>query len=520
MRETCWRWLLMQGSELYTRHPRGGSMRVITGIVTDTSGGIIPQANVSVANQETNESRQALTGPTGAFTIGPLRVGSYDLTVEKAGFKKRIWKGIEVHAQDRVRADVQMELGQISETVSVTAESPVLQSETSSLSKVVEERQVRELPLNGRNFQQLAWLSAGVSPDTRGRDRDSGFNSHGQAFTQNSFIIDGIDNNNNVMGMQDRKMQVVIPSLDAVAEFKVQTSNYTAEFGRNSGAVMIVSIKSGTNGFHGTAYEYLRNDIFDSRDTFNYVDRNGDGKADPAYLRQNQFGTTFGGPIRRNKTFFFGSWEGRRERYQQIDQAIVPTADERNGAFARSLAVINDPLTRQPFADNQIPRSRFDSTSLKLLDLWPQPNFTGSGTRNNFIRNPPWRVDRDNVDARIDHNVSDKDSIFGRVSIARFQSFRDSVFPEPARGGQGNDRAIDANPAKSVAFSYTRVLRPNMVNEFRYGFLRQVVDKRELTDEPFGDLTAKYGIRGLPVYGGLFGLPLFTLSGRFAYQGL
>src|SRR5258708_4950730 len=218
----------MQGPELYTRHPRGGSVRfhqltpvltlatrlmfaqqdmgVITGIVTDTSGGIIPQANISVVNQESNETRQALTGPTGAFTIGPLRVGSYDLTVEKAGFKKRIWKGIEVHAQDRVRADVQMDLGLISETVSVTAESPVLQSETSSLSKVVEERQVRELPLNGRNFQQLAWLSAGVSPDTRGRDRDSGFNSHGQAFTQNSFIIDGIDNNNNVMGMQDRKM--------------------------------------------------------------------------------------------------------------------------------------------------------------------------------------------------------------------------------------------------------------------------------------------------------------------------
>src|SRR5437763_713810 len=268
-------------SKVYTRHQKGVSMRfllftfiltfaarlilaqqdmgVITGIVTDTSGGVIAQVNVSVSNQETNETRQALTGPTGAFTLGPLRVGSYDLTVEKAGFKKRIWKGIEVHAQDRVRADVQMELGQISETVSVTAEAPILQSETSSLSQVVEERQVRELPLNGRNFQQLAWLTAGVSPDTRGRDRDSGFNSHGQAFTQNSFIIDGIDNNNNIMGMQDRKMQVVIPSLDAVAEFKVETSNYSAEFGRNSGALMIVSIKSGSNQFHGSGYEYLRN---------------------------------------------------------------------------------------------------------------------------------------------------------------------------------------------------------------------------------------------------------------------
>src|SRR5438034_3595975 len=193
--------------------------------------------------------------------------------------------------------------------------------------------------------------------------------------------------------MQDRKMQVVVPSLDAVAEFKVQTSNYSAEFGRNSGAVMIVSIKSGTNAFHGTAYEYLRNDIFDSRDAFNYVDRTGDGKADPPSLRQNQFGATFGGPIRRNKTFFFGSWEGRRERYQQSDLAIVPTPDERNGIFSRTLAVINDPLTRQPFANNQVPRNRFDATSSKLLDLWPQPNFADAGTRNNFIRNPPWKVD-------------------------------------------------------------------------------------------------------------------------------
>src|SRR6185436_20967802 len=154
------------------------------------------------------------------------------------------------------------------------------------------------------------------TPATGSRDRESGFNTHGQQMTQNSFLIDGIDNNNNVMGMQDRKMQVVVPSLDAVAEFKVQTINFSAEFGKNSGAVMIVSIKSGSNQFRGTAWEYLRNDIFDSRDAFNYVDRNGDGKADPAALRQNQFGATFGGRIVRNKTFFFASWEERRERYQ------------------------------------------------------------------------------------------------------------------------------------------------------------------------------------------------------------
>src|SRR5262245_11108468 len=367
-------------------------MGVITGVITDASGAAVPAARVTVINRETGETRTVKTSESGAYTVGPLRIGLYAVAVEKEGFKKSVQQDLELHAQDRVRADLKLEVGQMAESVSLVAEAALLQSETSSLAKVVEQHEVRGLPLNGRNFQQLAWLSSGVTPATASRDRDSGFNAHGQQMTQNSFLIDGIENNNNVMGMQDRKMQVVVPSLDAGAEFKVQTSNYSAEFGRNSGAVMIVSIKSGTNSFHGTAYEYLRNDIFDSRDTFNYVDRNGDGKADPASLRQNQFGTTFGGPIRRNKTFFFGSWEGRRERYQQIDQAIVPTADERNGAFSRSLAVINDPLTRQPFADNQIPHGRFDATAVKLLDLWPKPNFTGSGTRNNFIRNPPWRI--------------------------------------------------------------------------------------------------------------------------------
>lgn len=494
-------------------------MGVITGVVTDASGGVIPAARVTVVNRETSETRTVDTSDGGAYTVGPLRVGRYDVSVEKQGFKKAIEQDLELHAQDRVRADIKLEVGQIADSVSVTAETPLLQSETSSLATVIEQNEIRRLPLNSRNFQQLAWFASGVSPATQSRDRDSGFNAHGQQMTQNSFLIDGIDNNNNVMGMQDRKMQVVVPPLDAVAEFKIQTSNYTAEFGRNSGAVMIVSIKSGTNQFHGTAWEYMRNDIFDSRDTFNYVDRTGDGKADPNVLRQNQFGVSFGGPIRRNKTFFFADWEGRRERYQQTDLAIVPTASERNGIFATSLAVINDPLTRQPFAGNAIPRNRFDGTAAKLLELWPQANFSGSGTRNNFIRNPPWQVDRDNWDTRIDHNLSDNDKIFGRVSIARFRSFRDGVFPEPARGGQNNDRALDANPARSIAFSYTRIIRPTLLNEFRYGFLRQVVDKRELTSDAFADLTSKYGIQGIPANGRLFGLPQFTLSGRVSYQG-
>ncbi len=503
-----WLLLTLLGASVFAQQDMG----VITGIVTDASGSSIPGARITVTNSETNEVRIAESAGTGAYTVGPLRIGSYSLSVEKSGFKKSGVTGIQVSAQDRLRADIQLEVGQIADSIVVTAEAALLQSEESSLAHVVEQRQIRDLPLNSRNFQQLAWTSAGVTPSTRGRDRDSGFNSHGQAVTQNNFIVDGIDNNNNIMGMQDRKAQVVIPSLDAVAEFKVQTSNYSAEFGRNSGAVMIVSIKSGTNAFHGSAYEYLRNDFTDARDTFNYGPRN--------ILKQNQFGATLGGPVRRDKTFFFGSWEGFRQRQGQTDLAIVPTADEKNGIFSTRLATILDPVTGQPFSNNTIPRSRFDPTAAKLLDLWPAPNFAGSGTRQNFSANPPWNLNRDQVDARVDHNLSDNDKIFGRVSINRSDGLRSSIFAPPARGGQGNDRAVDKNSAHSAAFSWTRILRPTLINEFRYGFVRQLVDKRELSTESTAELTKRYGITGIPEDSQLRGLPQFTLSGGITYQGL
>ena len=495
-------------------------MGVITGVITDASGAAVPAAKVTAVNRATNETWPVETSETGTYTVGPMRIGSYNVQVEKAGFKKAIWEGIDLHAQDRVRVDFQLELGQLAESVVVTGEAPLLQSETSSLAHVVAQREVSSLPLNARNFQQLAWLTAGVIPATSSRDRESGFNAHGQPMTQNSFIIDGIDNNNNVMGMQDRKMQVVVPSLDAVAEFKVQTSNFSAEFGRNSGALMIVSLKSGANAFHGSAFEYLRNDVFDARDAFNYVDRTGDGKADPEVLRQNQFGATFGGPILRDRTFFFASWEGRRERRAQTDMATVPTAEERAGRFSPALATIRDPVTGQPFPANQVPGDRFDATARKMLELWPQPNFAGSGTRANYINNPPWSTTRDQYDARIDHNLSASDKMFARLSLNRYDNLRGSVFPPPARGGQNNDRAFDDNDGRSVAYSYSRIFTPNLVNEFRYGFNRQKVDKRELSKELLSELTARYGIRGIPGNNRLFGLPQFSFGGVIGYQGL
>jgi hypothetical protein len=494
-------------------------MGVITGVVTDETGAAVGGARVVATDTETNEKREVETQITGAYTIGPLRLGTYNVAVEKSGFKKELWTGIVLHAQDRVRADFKLSVGQLAETVSVTAEAPVLQSETAALGNVVNQREVRSLPLNGRNFQQLAWLSAGVTAASQSRDKTSGFNANGQQTTQNNFIMDGVDNNNNVMGMQDRKAQVIIPSLDAVSEFKVETSNYSAEFGRNSGAVMIVSIKSGGNELHGTAFEYLRNDFFDSRDTFNSA-AGADGKAHPTKLRQNQYGGTVGGPVLRNRTFFFASFERFSQSNGQTTTGIVPTAAEKQGIFPTSLAVIKDPATGQAFPGNQIPSSRWDATAAKLLPLWPEPNFAGASTRTNYLSNPPSTQTRNTMDARIDHNFTDSDKIFGRFSHQTLNSDVESIFPEPARGGGANMYSINTNPAYSVAFSYTKILRPTLVNEFRYGFVRQLVNLHELTNTPLSTLTAQYGIKGVPGSASLFGLPEFDFNGGIGFQGL
>jgi hypothetical protein len=494
-------------------------MGVITGVVTDASGAAITKAKVEVVNRNTNEHWSVATGPTGAYTAGPFRVGVYSVTVEAPGFRTAVWQGIEVHAQDRVRTDFKLEVGAVLENVSVTASAPLLESETSSLAHVVEQHKVRELPLNGRNFQQLAWLSAGVTQNTLSRDATGGFNAHGQPAVQNNFLIDGIDNNTLVMGLQDLKMQVIVPSLDAVAEFKVETSNYSAEFGRNSGAVMIVNIKSGSNQFHGSAYEYLRNDFFDSRDKFNY-NLKADGKAHPALLRQDQFGASLGGPVRHDRTFFFFSWERFLAHRGQTDLATVPTASERSGIFSPGLAIIRDPVTRQPFAGNQIPLARFDATAAKMVSLWPEANLSSSGTRSNYTRNPPWNTSRDEFDMRGDHNFSLRDRMFARFSRTRYHELRDSVFPTPARGDLDGFRNNSDNPATSGAVSYTHIFKPTLLNEFRYGLSRQKALWQELDKQLLSELTAQYGIRGIPGNDRLFGLPQFSLGGPISYTGL
>ena len=438
--------LVLVGGAVFAQQDMG----VITGVVTDQSGAVVADAHVVATDTETNEARTVETLSTGAYSIGPLRIGTYDVSVEKPGFKKEVWKGIILHAQDRVRVDLKLTLGQVAETIAVTGEAPILEAESATLSNVVNEKEVRQLPLNGRNFQQLAWLSAGVYSNTQGRDQTSGFNANGQQNTENNFIMDGVDNNNNVMGMQDRKAQVIVPSLDAVSEFKVMTSNYSAEFGRNSGAVMIVSIKSGGNDFHGTAFEYLRNNYFDSRNTFS---------AATTKLRQDQYGGTVGGPVIRNRTFFFASYERFQQSNGQTLTGIVPTDAEKQGIFP-TIAGHDQGSEDRP----AVSRKSDSNIALRYYRSEVDPVMAGAEWRG---RRPDQLYCESSVDSDQEHHrCACRSQLLGSG-----QDFR-AVQPSGIEHGYQFDfrragtwrfvehYSINTNPAYSVAFSYTIFSRP------------------------------------------------------------
>jgi hypothetical protein len=359
---------------------------VVAGRVIDPSGGVVSGAHVT-ATADTGGSVHTRTNADGHYALAPLVVGRYQVTIEAPGFKRAASEPIEIHAGARTRVDVQLELGSLADTISVRPRAPVLQTDTSSLTHTIGTGQIGQLPVSGRNFQQLAMLAAGVLPAFGHFDREAGFNSHGQWALQNNFILDGVDNNSHVMGLQDRKAQVLVPNLDAVQEFQIQTSNYAAEFGRGAGAVMNVGSKSGTNRIQGTAHEFLRNDLFDARDAFGYDDRSGDGKADPDALRQNQFGFTIGGPVLKSRTFYFGSLEITTVRMRENSLVTVPTRLERRGIFDPNVVMVRDPLTGMPFPGNTIPTERWDPVAARLVALWPDPNFSGA-TRPNYVSSP------------------------------------------------------------------------------------------------------------------------------------
>src|SRR5436190_6265592 len=335
----------------------------IVGTVSDPSGAVISGANITVANIDTGIAVKAMTDSTGNYVVTPLAVGRYSVTVEAAGFKKSVRTDITVNVQDRVRVDVPLEVGAVTDTVEVQASAPLLQTDTSYLGQVVESQRIVDLPLNGRYFSRLAILTAGTAPTPAGArdEKTGGFSSNGVRPYQNNYLLDGVDNNSMSEDMVNQASYVVGPPPDAIAEFKVQTNSMSAEFGRSGGAVLNVTIKSGTNQLHGTVYEFLRNSALDAKNFF-------DSPTDPIPpFKLNQFGFSTGAPIVKNRTFFFFDYQGTRQRTGHTFFATVPPEAWRTGDFS-GFQTIFDPenttvdadgnVVRAPFAGNKVPEDR------------------------------------------------------------------------------------------------------------------------------------------------------------------
>src|SRR3954447_13570794 len=364
----------------------------ITGTISDSQGARVGSATVTFLEVATGITATTQTQSSGEYSSPPLRPGDYKVTAEAQGFKTESRTGLTLRVQDRLRVDFTMSPGAVSENIEVNSELPQIQSETSSLGQVIMSRQITELPLNGRDYTQLATLSTGVVRTSSGTNGNSGgsstggqnsFVANGTRGTLNNFLLDGIDNNSN-----DNGGLVLRTNVDAIQEFKLQTNGYSAEFGRSGGAVVNAIVKSGSNNFHGGVFEFFRNSALDARD---YFELPTDKKAS---FKQNQFGGTFGGPVIHNKLFVFGDYQATRIRNPLNWVSKVPLLPERTGDFSASYEpIIVDPNTGLPFPGNVIPTNRIDPISQAFMKLYPNPNQAVEAPNppnvgNNFIISP------------------------------------------------------------------------------------------------------------------------------------
>ena len=481
----------------------------IQGNVTDESGAVLPNAKVQLRNVETGVTLGTQTNTSGFYFLGEVRPGAYELSVEASGFQRYVQRGITVRVEDRLRADAQLRLGQVTESVEVVAETPLIQTENNTLGRVIEENSIKQLPLRGRNAFELVLLTPGV---TQRSDDEQPRLGGGRART-GEFVLDG-----GSITTPRRGQLFTQPNLDAIQEFKVQTSGLSAEFGRTAGGVVNATLKSGTNRWSGNVFEFHRNNSINARNFFS--PRN-------PKLIQNQFGGMIGGPIVRDRLFFFGDFELFRQSEESLFNRTIPTARMRTGDFSELLGPvvgtdnlgnavqrnqIFDPATtravgngfvRDPFPNNIIPPNRFDPAGQRLLALYPDPNLPG--LNQNFQRLVPRTVDNNKFDVRIDWRASDKDYVFGRYSWDHQFNSTPRPFDAARSGGQrGNfDRYLTST------INWTRTISPTILNDARVSMFRGI-QERLLSLTTGG---ASLGIPNLDIVG----LPVVAVPG---YEGL
>ncbi len=434
------------------------------GAVSDVNQAFVSGAKITATNQATGFVRTAISDESGNYALPLLPVGRYDLAVEAANFQRFVQRNIVLVLNQDARVNVQLTAGAVSETVEVNAEASLINLEQGALGQVIGRRRIDELPLNGRNFLRLATLQAGVTPNimllsefTPAHPGQVSFTVNGLRAQSNNFLLDGTDNNDSFIGTAGG-----VPSPDALQEFRILTNAYSAEYGRGAGAVVNIVTRGGTNKFHGSAFEFVRNDVFDARNFFSDT---------VPKLRQNQFGGTFGGPIRQNKTFFFGSYEGFRQIQGVTASAIVPSLQQRQGNFGAA-ASIRDPLrtgnctatdTTACFPNGIIPLDRFSPVTRRILDFLPAPN---RGT-NSFVSVRDGKTDSNQFLVRGDHNFSARNSFSIRYFFEDGNSIKPFTLPPPIN--TPGFPFADKFRFQNLAVSDTHVFSPNLIYEFRFG---------------------------------------------------
>ena len=507
----------------------------IAGSVKDEQGAAVPGANVTITEVNKGTVGTYTTDADGSFQAPFLIPGTYEVAVELTGFRKYTHRGVVLQVNQRARVDATLAVGGLTEATEVVGLAPLTRTDSAELGEVIEERAVRELPLNGRNFAQLVYLVPGITPGQAGENLSgastfnprgaSNFNALGSQANTNAWLVDGIDNNEYTFNTV-----IVQPTVESVREFKVLTGTFSAEFGRGAGVVS-VSTKSGQNAWHGTAFEYLRNEKFDAKNFFALP------TAPKAPLDRHQFGAPLSGPIIKNKTFFFVDYAGQKEERGQVFVNTVPTAATRRGDFSDyrdrngNLIVIYDPLTtrpnpngsgviRDPFPGNIIPANRIDPVGRNVASIYPLPN--GPGNFDNYTSTVNRSVRDHSFTGRIDHRAGSRDNFFARFSYEKYkldapQGQAACCLPTPDDAAA----AFDLGPfvagiqntrltTMGGAASWTHLFGPNVVNELRLGFAKTNPETRQ---SDYGHQSStSLGIQGINVSDYTTGLPNLNIQ--------
>ena len=496
----------------------------LSGTVKDASGGVLAGASVTVTNIATNVATKVKTTSTGNYVVVNLGSGQYLVEAEASGLQKAV-HSIILQVGQRGRVDITLAVGGLAESVTVEGVRRLLNTEQAALGSVVDQNAIAKLPLAIRNWDDLLALVAGVQGDRYSEEggatalgRTGGVNVHGNRSLQNNFLLDGVDNNTISTNVQELSTQVSRPSIDSIEEFKVVTSPYSAEYGRSPGAAISVTTKSGTNSFRGAAYDYYRNERFDSNTYFNQDFRTERGLAPlPKPVNdQNQFGASLGGPIVKGKAFFFADYEGTRITKGVTRITRVPTDGERLGVFA---STVRDPLTGQPFPNNTIPANRVDPVARAIMDLLPAPNTPGA---NNYTR-PDASVidDADRFLGRADLKVSNTDNVFARYIYTTRKRVLPGWFGGIIDGTASSALGDQSMKSHGLVMGWTRIFSPSLVNEFRFSGIKADSD---LTQVPFGQAPpAAARVPGVPedplFSGGVTGMNIIGYFGGGAKIG-